>query len=60
MWECETETIQAQSRIFMTYSGIIQRYSKSCITLAYSEPYKTSSIKRFAKIINGYNYFLKL
>ena len=32
-------------------------YSKS---EAYSEPCQTSTMKRFAKIVNGYNYFHKL
>ena len=32
-------------------------YSKS---EAYWEPYQTSTMKRFAKIVNGYNYFRKL
>ena len=29
-------------------------------TVAYSEPCQTSTMKRFAKIVNGYNYFRKL
>ena len=32
-------------------------YSKS---EAYSEPCQTSTVKRFAKIVNGYNHFHKL
>ena len=39
-------------RIFRTLA-----YSKS---EAYSEPCQTSMIKRFSKIVNGYNYFRKL
>ena len=51
MGKCKTKSIQVYLDIFMyiqayldmfrhdqAYSGIIQGYSKSCITLAYSEP----------------------
>ena len=36
MWKCKTKDIQPYLDI-QAYSGIIQAYSETCVTLAYSE-----------------------
>ena len=61
--------ILAYSRIFwhnQVHSGVFQAYSESCVTLAYSQPeantelIQTSTMERFAEIVNCYSYFRKL
>ena len=109
MGKCKTKAIQTDLGSFrhsQAYPGILQAYSKPCVTMAHletwyiqnpdifrtrsmfrtlvysqpwhiqnlgmfrtleyskseadSEPCQTSTMKRFAKIVNGYNYFRKL
>ena len=52
--------IQAYSEPFVTLTYLEPKYiwnQKYIQNLVYSEPCQTSTMERFAKVVNGYNYF---
>ena len=60
MEKCKTRAIQADLTIFThipAYSGMFTTLCNSGVTPKYSEPCQTSTMERFANVVNDYNDF---